>query len=263
MLKWIASFFKRSVANDCEPTAAIKDDEEQLATLEGLFIEALREEGFECRETADGIVMENGLVFSLEYLDSHSIRENSLRTVSKVCCRHPKYFPEGLFEFQHAGGTTEVEALLNGFRSWAQTDLATLIDAVTDEVNASLVMEMPQPSENGAPDLLRKIFMGPYIHHMMATPVEEACGDQCHDFCPCCLFTNSIDAFSEQLASQAFFGVRLYACRDDDGMLAADCRINGEDFPAGVELLKKYAATWPQHGLEFRKQYVVIRNARV
>ncbi|KRB95634.1 hypothetical protein ASE26_26780 [Duganella sp. Root198D2] len=95
---------------------------------------------------------------------------------------------------------------------------------------------MPQPSEDGAPGLLRKVFMGPYAHHMTATPAGEECGD--HDSCPCCPFTNSIDAFSEQLAAQAFFGIRLYACRDDNGMLAADCRVNGEDFPAGAELLR-------------------------
>lgn len=263
MLKWLASFLKRPDITGSEPAAAIEDAAEELPTLEGLFIEALGQEGFACRETGEGIVMDNGLVFSVEYLESLPVGENSLRTVSKVFSRHPKHFPEGLSEFQHAAGGTEVEALLNGFRSWAQTDLSILVDAVTDDVNASLVMEMPQHSENGSPDLLRKVFMGPYIHHVTRAPAGEECGDRGHDFCPCCLFTNSIEAFKEQLASPAFLGIRLYACRDDEGMLAADCRINGEDFPAGAELLKKYAATWPSHGLEFRKQYVVIRNAQV
>lgn len=242
MLKWLASFLKQPNADDTQPASA---------TLESLFVEALRGEGFACRETADGITMDNGLLFSLEYLESEPIGENALRTVSKVFCKHPAYFPEGLFEFQHASGSTEVESLLNGFRSWAQTDLATLSDAVSNEVNASLVMEMP-----------RKVFMGPYIHHATTAPAGQDCSDQCHDFCPCCLFTNSIEAFRDLLASQAFYGIRLYACRSDEGMLAADCRVNGEDFPAGAELLKQYAATWPPRGLEFRKQYVVIRNAQ-
>jgi hypothetical protein len=256
MLKWLASLLQSPSTTDTEPAAEVASAPDAAATLEGLFVEALREEGFMCREAADGIVMDNGLVFTLEYLESQPIGENALRTVSKVCCKHPVYFPEGLYEFQHASGGTEVEALLKGFRSWAQTDLATLVDSICDEGASSLVMEIPQD-----PDLQRKVFMGPYVHHVTVVPAAEECGDQRHEFCPCCLFTNSIEAFREHLADQAFFGIRLYACRDDDGMLAADCRVNGEDFPAGAELLKKYAATWPPRGLEFRKQYVVIRNA--
>ena len=255
MWKWLISLLARPRTIDTEPGVSVEAAPNAVATLENVFVEALRVEGFTCRETADGIVMDNGLVFTLEYLESQPIGENALRTVSKVSSMHPVYFPEGLYEFQHASGGTEVEALLNGFRSWAQTDLATLVDAVGDEGPSSLVMEIPQDT-----DLQRKVFMGPYVHHVTAVPASEKDG-QCHDFCPCCLFTNSIEAFREHLADQAFFGIRLYACRNDDGMLAADCRVNGEDFPAGAELLKKYAATWPPRGLEFRKQYVVIRNA--
>jgi hypothetical protein len=40
----------------------------------------------------------------------------------------------------------------------------------------------------------------------------------------------------------------------------ADCRVNGHDFAPALPLLRAYAARWPQAGLEFRKQYVVIRT---
>ena len=31
-----------------------------------------------------------------------------------------------------------------------------------------------------------------------------------HDFCPCCLFTNSIEAFEDLLKDEAFYGIRLF-----------------------------------------------------
>ncbi len=34
--------------------------------------------------------------------------------------------------------------------------------------------------------------------------------------------------------------------------------MNGEDFEPGKAALRKYAATWPDRGVEFRKQYVVV-----
>jgi hypothetical protein len=42
--------------------------------------------------------------------------------------------------------------------------------------------------------------------------------------------------------------------RDEDGTPGADCRINGEDYESGMEALRSYVATWPEAGLEFRKQ---------
>lgn len=36
--------------------------------------------------------------------------------------------------------------------------------------------------------------------------------------------------------------------------------LDGEDFAPAVESLTAYASKWPERGLEFRKQYVVIRS---
>lgn len=261
MLKWLGSFLRRPRDIEVMPPAVAPEHTDD-ATLESLLVEAMKEAGIASRETADGVVLENGLRFSLEYLESQPIGGGALRTLSKISSWHPLFFPDGLFEFQHASGATEVESLLNGFRTWTQTDLATLMDAVTDEDRYSLVMNMSLPLEEGRPDIPRKIYMGPYVHHA-ATGLADGTGeDESHCFCPCCLFTNSFEAFNELLASEAFFGIRLYACRHADGSIAADCRVNGEDFPLGVEHLKKYVESWPQRGLEFRKQYVVIRRGQ-
>jgi hypothetical protein len=234
---------------------------ESPTTLAGILADALRAEGYACRAVNDEVFLESGLVASVEYLDQQVINDTAMRTSSKIVCRHPVHFPDGLFEFQHASGSSEEESLLNGFRSWAQTDLATLEDAVTGGQKSCLLLEMSLPSEDGKHELKRKIFMGPYIHNV-AAPTEEIadCEGDCHDFCPCCLLTESMDAFQEQIGSRAFVGIRLYVCRDQQGAIAADCRINGEDHPLGVEHLTRYAASWPQRGFEIRKQYVAIRT---
>lgn len=70
----------------------------------------------------------------------------------------------------------------------------------------------------------------------------------------------SINAFLDHLKSDEFFGIRLFAARYEDGAAEADCRVNGEDWPAGKEALIRYVNQWPQRGFEFRKQYVAIES---
>ena len=45
-----------------------------------------------------------------------------------------------------------------------------------------------------------------------------------------------------------------------EGVPAADCRVNGEDWEKGMQALREYARTWPAAGYEFRKQYVVLQS---
>lgn len=261
MLNWIKSLMGGPAIAAPPSSTPIPESEEPTA-LQEIFIATLREEGYPCRMQKGDIVLESGLAASVEYLETQTINDACVRTTSRVTCRHALHFPEGIFEFQHASGASEVESLCDGFRTWAQTDLATLCDALSDETQSSLRMEMSIPAKDGRPERKRKLFMGPYLHTVARPAVEPgACGDGCHEFCPCCLFTNSIDAFRALLESPGFVGIRLYACRDEDGAVAADCRVNGEDYALGVEHLKKYAATWPARGFEIRKQYVTIRNA--
>jgi hypothetical protein len=62
------------------------------------------------------------------------------------------------------------------------------------------------------------------------------------------------------ISASAFYAVRLFAMRDTDGTASADCRINGEDWLAGKTALIDYVKTWPERGVEFRKQYVILQN---
>jgi hypothetical protein len=254
MLNWLKSLIAPSpIAN----TSARVDN---APTVLDIFTQALQAEGCTWRVEDGEVILPNGLTASVEYLESQPIGENAVRTTSKINCKHAIHFPRGIFEFQHASSSSEQESLLSGFRTWAQTDFATLNDAVANANETCLVMEMCwQPKDSDA-GLKRKIFMGPYIHSAAEPVVTESCEDECHDFCPCCLFTKSFEAFETQLHSHEFFGMRLYAARYADGTVVADCRVNGEEYPMGAEHLKKYAETWPHRGLEIRKQYVAIRT---
>jgi len=75
-----------------------------------------------------------------------------------------------------------------------------------------------------------------------------------------CLRTPLINTFKELIEDHTFFGLRLFAARDEKGIPQADCRVNGQDWEKGKESLQKYVETWPDVGYEFRKQYVVLQN---
>ena len=84
------------------------------------------------------------------------------------------------------------------------------------------------------------------------------------EFCPCCLFTNSMEAFDDQIKdTEKNYAIRLFAMKDANGEIKADCRINGEEYPQAEEYLKKYASTWKDCDIvKFRKQYIIIRNGK-
>ena len=138
-------------------------------------------------------------------------------------------------------------------RSGDQRAIGGQLDSLADAVSFGLapamcmVMQMP-------PD--RRLVFGPTLQ-MVQNP-ETIKGE--HDFCPCCLFTNSIDAFDVLLKDKAFYGIRLFASLDAEGHIEADCRVNGVDRPEGAAALIRYAQTWPDRGFEYRKQYVCIQT---
>jgi hypothetical protein len=57
-----------------------------------------------------------------------------------------------------------------------------------------------------------------------------------------------------------FYGIRLFAMRGQDGTAGADCRLNGEDWEPGKNALIAYVNSWPDRGVEFRKQYVILQS---
>jgi hypothetical protein len=119
---------------------------------------------------------------------------------------------------------------------------------------------MEFPAKDGKAARTRRAILGPVAHFMEKPPEAAAQAQEEHPFCPCCLLTNSFEAFRDLLEGDGFFCLRMFAARDQDGAAQADCRVNGEDWETGAEALRHYAGAWPAAGYEFRKQYVVLQT---
>jgi len=180
-------------------------------------------------------------VVSVEPLDNAGVN-----TTTTIQVAHASLVPGGIFEYQHSSGADIRESLAKGFKDWAEYDLPVLLDAQRDKATLCMVAEME-------PD--RRLVFGPPVH--MAQKTGGAPSE--HEFCPCCLVTKNIDAFDDLLRDGKFHGIRLFVSRDAEGRIEADCRVNGVDRPEGAEALKRYAKSWPDRGLEYRRQYVCIQ----
>ncbi|MBB5885823.1 hypothetical protein DYQ93_04355 [Xanthomonas sp. LMG 8992] len=230
--------------------------------LQQLLLQVLQREGHAANLHDDAVVLGNGLHLLTELVDLAELR-SGVRTASCIRVHHRSLFPDGIVEFQHSIGEDTEASLASGFTTWARTDLVALSEAVTAPADArcmTLQMEFPATAEAQAA-VRRTVVLGP-VAHMNGDAARAAAGDDTeHAFCPCCLFTNSLDALMPLLQrDRRMLGIRLFASRDADGEVAADCRVNGEDFPEGVACLRRYAETWPALGaMEFRKQYAVVR----
>jgi len=191
-------------------------------------------------------------VVNVEPFDNSGVRTSVTLQIS-----HASLIPAGVFEYQTASGTDVRDSFAKAFKSWAEFDLPVFLDALRDQAKTCMVMQMTPGGESTSvlpPD--RRLVFGPTLQ--MAVNPETIKGD--HDFCPCCLFTNSIDAFDDLLRNKDFYGVRLFVSRDAEGRIEADCRVNGIDRPQAAAALARYAKTWPDRGFEYRKQYVCIQT---
>jgi hypothetical protein len=179
--------------------------------------------------------------------------------------RHPDAVPEGLFEYQHSAGDSLPEAIEQGLRQWADMDLPPLLQAVRPAMKTCTMMEMKFPEKDGRPARVRQGILGGVAYYRPEAAPAPACGEEGPHppFCTCCLLTNSFQAFKACFEADRFLGIRLFASRDENGRPDADCRINGVDWEPGKKALRKYAATWPNVGFEFRKQYVVLHTPKV
>jgi hypothetical protein len=182
--------------------------------------------------------------------------DGGVHTMTTLQVNHPTLIPGGAFEYQHATGDTVTESLAKGFDQWVQADFVTLLDALLAEPEHCTTMEMTFPGKDGKPELIRRAVLGPCTHY--ASNPHDA--SQEHPFCPCCLVTNSFEAFRELIEADAFYGLRLLAMRNQDGTPGADCRVNGDDWERGEQALRNYVGTWPQAEFELRKQYVVLQT---
>lgn len=217
-----------------------------LAALQERDIPATRDEAW--LRTGDGFWL-------LPQLVSAQLSEDgNMRTSTTIQAWHPELAPEGVFEYQHSISNEDaVSAFRRGFSQWAATDAVALRDSASDEPDCPcMIMEFP--ADDGGASLRRRVVLGPVAHYAESPAPAQ---DDEHPFCPCCLFTNSLDAFHGILRDGGYAAIRLYAARDANGEISADCRVNGEDYPAGQQALAEYVGTWPQRGFEFRKQLVI------
>lgn len=226
-----------------------------VKALNGLLCRALQQEGLEVSESQDCVTLSSGIELRFSLLDSTLTEQGTVRTVTRIDASHPSFFPMGLPEFQYSYANSVEDAISLGFSNWACTDLVALQDAVVAQPEHCMSMEMKFPVDGAEAPRTRRVVFGPTGHYVSVVPqhAEE------HPFCPCCLLTQNLDAFRSVLETDETVGIRLFVSRDEDGHIAADCRLNGDDFPEGVAQLKNYAQSWPPvTGLEFRKQYVIV-----
>ena len=208
---------------------------------------------------ADKLVLSNGIELRPYFFEHHQISEQQVRSATGIHARHPSAFPAGLYEYQHATQQNYEASVSAGFTMWTKMDLLALDDALRTKPKDCTVMEsiLPPYAANFEPRI-RHIVLGP-VGHLFAergNTVQEE-----HPFCPCCFMTQCYQVFEKLIQSEQFGGIYFFVSRDTQGQVNADCRVNGEDFPAAIPLLLAYANTWPARGLELRKQYVVLKNA--
>jgi hypothetical protein len=207
---------------------------------------------------------ETGFTFHPQLVELHPLEKGGVRTVTTVEIRHPRLIPEGIFEYQHAAGENSQGSVFSGIEQWVKLDFVPLLEALRDKPAQCMTMEMTFPPKDASPELTRRAVLGPVAHYAEQPPAKPddatGSGKEEHPFCPCCLLTNSFEAFKSFLESDGFCGIRLYAARDENGKPQADCRVNGGDWEAGAQALRNYVKTWPPRGFEFRKQYVVLQT---
>ena len=214
----------------------------------------------------DGVLQHDtsDIVVALSLFDVHTTSNGAIRTSVGVELRHPRFGAEALYEYQHSHGDSAEAACRTGMEQWIRVDFAVLIDALRAEPQDSLCMRMRFAEDHVLAGKTRRVLFGPVMHYGAAATTTDAnaCpADGTHDFCPCCLLTQNMDAFKNLLEDDGFHAIRLYAARDVAGQPTADCRVNGQDYDAGAQALTDYVGRWPGNGFEFRKQYVVIQTA--
>jgi hypothetical protein len=224
----------------------------------GLLGQTLIEEGFLVVKVDGRLRLASGIELQAEFLECAELSNGNVRTATRIVASHGRHFPKGVPEYQHSAGRSAEASIVDGFKTWSRMDLATLEDALRAQPQDSTLMEMKFPATQDGMARTRRVVLGPTAHYVSK---DESVQDEEHPFCPCCLVTQSIEAFQPILQSDETVGIRLFASIDADGEIAADCRINGEDYPKGVEHLVEYVRKWPRRpGLEYRKQYVVVRS---
>lgn len=238
-----------------------------LASVLGRHWRAVRgEKGWLTHEKSGFILLPQ--VSEVQPLDGGGVR-----TTTTIQTSHTALIPDGVFEYQHSTGSNLDESFRKGFEQWVNSDLVALLDALQPRPEVCTTLKMEFPENEGKPAYSRRAILGPVTRFVQnpqaaerrSTADEGKIGGEHggdHDFCPCCLLTQSFESFRDLIESSGFYGLRLLAMRDEQGEPKADCRVNGIDWDQGAEALRRYVATWPGAGFEMRKQYVVLQTIK-
>lgn len=232
-----------------------------------ILIESIQEQGLTCERKGEWICVE-GWWFGPRFVSIDVKDDGKIATCTTIQACHPDLCSKGIFEYQHAFPLLDVgETLRGGFYLWTQFDLPVFLTTVS-KIADCMSWKMDIPEKDNRPPRTRQIVFGPTWRYQPNPPEEQpedtpdACADDAHEVCDCCLFSNSLECFMPLLEQDDFYALRFFAARDEDGRVSADCRVNGEGWAEGAQALADYAATW-RGGYEFRKQLVVIRTLPV
>jgi hypothetical protein len=238
-----------------------------------LLASVLGERGHQVQSEKSWLVhQDSGFIVLPQVVQLQLLDKVGVRTTTTIQVNHSALVPDGVFEYQHSTGNNVEDSVRKGFEQWAQTDLVALLEALQPKPEICTTLEMTFPEKDRKPAYSRRAVLGPVAHFVENPQIYaeqktqdnrgDVQGERCesHEFCPCCLLTNSFEAFRELIEASGFYGLRLFAARDEKGVPQADCRVNGNDWEKGAEALRKYVTTWPAAGFEFRKQYVVLHS---
>jgi hypothetical protein len=230
---------------------------------------SLRTQGYPVKSEQGWLLLsESEFILCPQLVQLQPLEKGGVRTVTTIQTNHPWLVPNGTFEYQHSTGDCLDDSFRSGFEQWIQTDLVTLLDALRPNPKICTVLKWNSNESENGPGHVRRAVFGP-VSSVVQYPPQQVSGTSdanhlepgtTHEFCPCCLLTNSFEAFRELIEGNGFYALRMFAMRDQSGTPQADCRVNGNDFQKGAEALRDYANSWPKHGFEFRKQYVVLQN---
>ena len=207
---------------------------------------------------------ESGLILQPQLVSMQPLDGGGVHTLTTININHRVMCPDGVFEYQHATDDNMEESICSGFDQWTQVDFPVFLDALQDKLGQCMAMEMTFPANDGVPARTRRGVLGPVAHlrqgSAAADGVEGSSDEKDHPFCACCFFTRTYEAFKSLIESDGFYAIRFYGARDNTGEPQADCRVNGEDWEEGARAIREYVGTWPDAGLEFRKQTVILQT---
>jgi hypothetical protein len=173
-------------------------EEADLVSLAG---EAFKRHGYSVEKEGTWLLQTvSGFMILPQLVGIHPLDKGGVQTLTTMRTNHPTLAPAGVFEYQHSTGNSIADSISKGFDQWLQTDFVPLLDALRPKPESCTTLEMAFPAREGKPARARRAVLGPVAHFMQDPPGEAGqSASEKHQFCPCCLLTNSFEAFREYI----------------------------------------------------------------